>query len=169
MSREIIFCRSITINTNKKYKYVYGESNRDHAGRSESMANQSSRNQSLWIGTEEHRRNYESWEEGGSTKISEIRIDGRVMTKTGRIGRVTGALDTGRIYVLFGSDEYPSRMFAGELEPVSDSCHFAKGDKVRATGKSIYGANIEGKTFEVVDPDYHSAEHATWSAWMVAI
>lgn len=43
-------------------------------------------------------------------------------------------------------------------EPVSDP-HFAKGDKVRAIGKSIYGADIEGKTFEVVDPDYHSAEH----------
>jgi hypothetical protein len=68
------------------------------------------------------------------------------MTKTGRIGRVTAVIDDGRTYVMFGSSEYPDKMFAHELEPVSDSCHFAKGDKVRATGKSLtFGDLVEGK------------------------
>ena len=55
-------------------------------------------------------------------KISEIRIDGRVMTKTGRIGRVTAACDDGRVYVLFGSSDYPENMQASDLGPVSDPC-----------------------------------------------
>ena len=56
-------------------------------------------------------------------KISEIRIDGPVMTKTGRIGRVTAACDDGRVYVLFGSSDYPENMQASDLEPVSDPCN----------------------------------------------
>jgi len=56
-------------------------------------------------------------------KISEIRIDGPVMTKTGRIGRVTAACDDGRVYVLFGSSDYPENMQASDLGPVSDPCN----------------------------------------------
>jgi hypothetical protein len=72
------------------------------------------------------------------------------MTKTGRIGRVTAACDDGRVYVLFGSSDYPENMQASDLEPVSDSCHFTIGDKVRATGKSLtFGDCVEGKIGEI--------------------
>jgi hypothetical protein len=55
-------------------------------------------------------------------KIGEVQINGRAMTKTGRIGRVTAACDDGRVYVLFGSSDYPENMQASDLGPVSDPC-----------------------------------------------
>lgn len=54
-------------------------------------------------------------------KISEIRIDGRVMTKTGRIGRIITAHNNGAVHVMFGTG-VANPMWASELEPVSDPC-----------------------------------------------
>jgi hypothetical protein len=75
-------------------------------------------------------------------KISDIRICGQVMTKTGRIGQVTSAHEDGAVYVRFGSNDYPEPAQASDLEHFApEACELRVGDKVRVVGKvdSMWG------------------------------
>lgn len=80
-------------------------------------------------------------------KISEIRIDGRVMTKTGRIGRIITAHNNGAVHVMFGTG-VANPMWASELEPVSDprqSCEMAA--TITSQCKQI--ADLQGRLDEM--------------------
>ena len=77
-------------------------------------------------------------------KIEDVRIDGQVMTKTGRIGRVAGACDNGRVYVLFGSEKFSQNLSVCDIEPIARELRV--GDKVQATGRSVtFHENVDGK------------------------
>jgi len=88
-------------------------------------------------------------------KISDIRIDGQVMTKTGRIGRVAGACDNGRVYVLFGSEKFPQNLSVCDIEPIARELHV--GNKVRGIGKSLFGVDFQGKIGKVEAIGYRTS------------
>jgi len=88
-------------------------------------------------------------------KIEDVRIGGQVMTKTGRIGRVAGACDNGRVYVLFGSEKFPQDLSVCDIEPIA--CDLRVGDKVRGIGKSLFGVDFQGKIGEVEATNYQAS------------
>lgn len=54
--------------------------------------------------------------------IKECRIDQKVMTETGRIGRITAIYGPVVVYVVFGGNACADCMRARDLTPVSDPC-----------------------------------------------
>jgi len=92
-------------------------------------------------------------------KIEKARVGQRVRTRSGVTGTI-GKIDHNHVTIYDAVGMPPGNYIAAieNVEPVCDPCRFAKGDKVRATGKSIYGADIEGKTFVVSNPNTDTTE-----------
>lgn len=92
-------------------------------------------------------------------KIETVGINQNVYAPGGHVGRVVEISQNGQVHLDFGPNNFHyAPFFVGDLAPVSDPCQCAKGDKVRAIGPSLYNVGVVGKTFEVIDPDYHSAD-----------